>query len=219
MPRIKKVKRTPLRQTSSNKFASIQKTEQGFAKTPFQLITQIEKEIKTLKRQEAKLKILTTKINQQTKTAEGRFKIAAKNKLTTPANRKQIALAKKSYEETLKTQTGLTKELATVSTLLESFTKKHAKLTALAKNLTQFEKDWSKNAKLLGSKTSKTKLIANKIKAEKKTKKTQIPSLKAKIKPVTAESFVNTYTDFKPSTADTDEESFDQTEKTTDTIS
>src|SRR5579862_3030085 len=106
MARRKTKKLAVKQQTSNNMITTIKKMEQDFLSTPTKLASQLDKEIDLLKKKDNKVKKALNKINGQVKTSEKRL-VAAKQQKNTPAGKKQFKLAKKLFDETTSTQSGL----------------------------------------------------------------------------------------------------------------
>lgn len=151
MPRKKNAKRSK-HQTTNN---SIAKMHKEFLKTPAKLAKYMTKEVAAIESQESKLKKALNKLSIQLKKSEARIQ-TAKSK-NTPAGKKQLKKAEKSYIKTLKLHDSLNRKLESVTKSLEKVTTEHSKLVALKKLLTQFEKEWIKNAKQAKPKAVKTK--------------------------------------------------------------
>lgn len=148
-PATKRVASKPT--TANNTFATVQKMEKDFLKVPGQLASSLTREVSSLKQKEAKLKAAGQKLKAQIKTAETRMKAANKNK-NTATGKKQFSAAKKMHAESVKSQSGVNKDLQETVKSLENVGLAQTRLLALHKHLTQFEKEWAKQAKQLKAK-------------------------------------------------------------------
>lgn len=158
MPRNKTAKRSSKRGTVKNSMSHYQTIEKEFMGIPGKFASQVKKDIQTHKQKENKLKAAWNKSKKAVKTAETRVKAATKNK-TTVAGKKTWNTSKKAYAEAVSHHSGLKKQMTEMSDVVGTLVAKHAKLSALSKNLTQFNRDWTKQAKtaLATKATKKTK--------------------------------------------------------------
>ncbi len=150
MPRSK-VKRM----TAATTLINLKKVEKDFLATPSKLVKQLNKEILTHRKKEKALKKETAKNKLQIKTAETRMKSVA----NTAAGKKQLKTAKKTYQQALKAQAGLDKQLVKIAKTLEALGNTQTKLTALGKHLKQFNKEWLTKSKSPLKTTLRTKKL------------------------------------------------------------
>lgn len=146
MPRIKTVKRAAKKRTKSTSLAIAQKMEKEFMSAPSKIMLHISKEVKSLKQQETKIKKSLAKINAQTKKSENRIHVISKKEMTT-ARKKQLNVAKKLHAKSAKQYGVIAGNLASITESLETTSAKLAKFVAIGKQLSQFEKDWTKQNK------------------------------------------------------------------------
>lgn len=151
MRRNKAAKRTKKR-PSLNKGMNVQKMEQAMLSAPAKMALQLNKEITVLRKKESKLKNATNKMSAKVKKSESRIKSANKSNLTT-MGKKQLKKAKLAHQDNIETQGNLEKQLVTIMQALSAANQHQAKLAALRKHLTQFEKDWTAQRKQNQAKT------------------------------------------------------------------
>ncbi|EKD72082.1 MAG: hypothetical protein ACD_46C00014G0003 [uncultured bacterium] len=165
----KKTRKTNKRKPSpsKNSFSLVQQIEKDLLSAPAQLIAQLTKEAASYKQKETKLKISLNKVKGQ--LAQIQKRIDAFTKSNTAASKKQLKTAKKTLTTLIASQKTLNKELQDTTKSIELTNTKIAKMNALRKQLSQFEKDWTKKARAL-----KTKTIS-KPKAKRTVKKTKAP--------------------------------------------
>ncbi len=183
MPRNKIVKRTKKRQTQavsnvSNVLTNVQKMEKDIIKIPAKLAARLKKEVNNHQKKETKLKKTVDKMKSLLMNAETRIASAIKNK--TPTGKKRLKTAKKSYKKASKAHFELSKQLKKVTDALLTLTNRQAKLSSLAKQLNQFEKDWAKSS---SSKKIKATTQAKKPRANSKSTSLSPLIEKSKIEP------------------------------------
>lgn len=165
MRRNKTVKRVNKRQsTKVNTATSVQKMEKDWMETPSKLAKQLDKEISAQQKQEKKLAKAVSKLAKSMQKSEARIAKAEKNKNPSMA-KKKIKAAQKEFSANNKIFADLTKQLDAVSQTTAATVAKQAKLTALTKHISQFEKEWNKAAK-----TEKANAKPQKVKATSKGK-------------------------------------------------
>lgn len=167
MSRKKTAKRITKRPSTTKTFAIMQK---DFHDAPAKLTTWLNKEIAALKQKEIKLKNAVSKITAQVKKSESRIQDANHVK-NLQLRKKRLTKAKKSHDQLKTVHTGLNKELQATTKSLDEASLKYSKLAALRKHITQFEKEWAKQAKQARTTSKLTH------KPKKRTK--------AKVKPIT----------------------------------
>lgn len=183
MARKKIAKRSAKRPASQS--SSLQKMEKEFLGIPRKLAEQLNKEIKALRQKESKLKAAVAKSKTKVKSSEMKLKNAsAKSK--TPSSKKQLSTLKKSHAKTMQSHAALEKQLSEASNSISASSNSHAKLVALRKHLTQFDKDWNNKAKAnqttKATKTAKpqakkkVKLAKSKVDKQQDLKQTQQPA-------------------------------------------
>lgn len=155
MPRNKIVKRTNKRQASNNVMANVQKMENEWMLAPAKLAAQLNKEVNAHKRKENKLKKAADKIQVTLARAETRIKSASQ--ANTPTSKKTLKKAKKIHNEASKAHSDVNKKWKQATQALTSLLDKYAKLIALDKHLSQFEKEWIKSIKALKAKAKSKK--------------------------------------------------------------
>lgn len=166
MPRKKTAKRSIKRQAATNTFDAMHKE---FLQTPAKLLACIATDVTALKQKENKLKAALNKAKTQVKNSEARIKQASA-KANTTTGKKQLKAAKKAHAKVCKVYNAANKELQEVAKCLANSMQQQSKLTALRKQLSQFQKEWAKNLKNAkqAKATTKTK---TKTKAKAKTRK------------------------------------------------
>ena len=147
----KKTRKAAATRSNANALNLVSKLEKDFKQTPSILAAHINKEISTQKQAQIKIKTSIKKL-EPTKNS---------------ANKARAASA-------LKTINNLNKQLQETSKKLATALTTQAKYTALSKNLTQFERDWSKKAKEMMAKaiSSITPKATAKTKVKARAKKT-----------------------------------------------
>ncbi len=143
MPRKKTAKRSIKRQAATSSFDTMHKE---FLQTPAKLLACIATDVTALKQKENKLKVALNKAKTQVKNSEARIKQASA-KANTTTGKKQLKAAKKAHAKVCKVYTGVNKELQEVAKCLANSMQQQSKLTALRKQLSQFQKEWAKNLK------------------------------------------------------------------------
>lgn len=168
--KLKKAATTKSKNATTRNTTTAQQIEKDFLQTPSKITTQLNKEVATLKQQDKKLK-------------------AAVDKLTTQAAKAKSTSAKKATEKKLKTATATWQ--ANAKTLAQ-LTVQQAKTIELRKQLSQFEKNWSKKAKDLLSKAIAKAMPKPKPTPKAKPKKTTAKAA-TYIKPVTVQPIVESF--------------------------
>lgn len=141
MPRNKSAKRASKRVPMT-----VHQMESEIFAAPAKLAVQLNKEINSLKQKENKFKNAFNKMSAQLKKSSARIKAADKLKHTS-AGKKKLKKAKKSHQEIAKSQAVFNKQLQEIMQSLERTQHNHSKLIALGKHMSQFEKEWARNAK------------------------------------------------------------------------
>jgi colicin import membrane protein len=159
-------------------FATIQKMEKEFFKTPATLAKQLQQETTAIKQNQGTLKATLAKIAAQHKANKGKA-LSAK--------------AKKAQKAAIKLQKSVEKELNAATKTLASVQTQQTKLAALSKYLTGFDKIWAKEVKAAAA---KAKAAAAKAKAAKKAKVKAKKNAKA-LAAVTATTATETFMDFE----------------------
>jgi phage shock protein A len=129
----RKTKKPSAKRNQSKSSNAPQAVEKDFLNAPAKLAAQLSKDLAAHKQAEAKLKAAVAKL----KASSQKNKTGAK-----------AAAAKKSLA-------ALTKQLQEVARSLNDVNGKLAKMNAIRKLLTQFEKDWAKKAKAVKAKKAK----------------------------------------------------------------
>ncbi len=151
---------TPMKRRNS---ASVKKVagnhlmqlEKEFSSTPAKLAAHVKKEIASHKQNQMKVKKAVAQCSSLIKSLEGRIKTTAGGK--TVSAKKQFKTAKKLHAEARRSHTDLSKQLQTIGKSIDALQLQQAKCIALGKCLSQFNKEWSKQAKMLVAKKSKPK--------------------------------------------------------------
>jgi hypothetical protein len=152
MPR-KKIVKSAARKNQSSKQATkapantLLRMEKEFSEAPAKFAEQLTKEITALKQKENKLNTTLTKIQVQVSKIEK--SIAAAKKPASAAGKKQLLAAKKALNDTKKDYALSNTALKETTTALTDAEIRLARVTALAKCLKGFEKDWAQQAKKL----------------------------------------------------------------------
>ena len=123
-----------------NGLSTVIKMEKDFYQTPVKLVSQLNKEINRIKKNEHQVKQALNKLDNQLK------------KLSQKSHSK---VTYKLEKQLLKEKSNLAKQLQNVTGLMQTATEKQEKLLAASKYLNQFEKEWAKGAKK--SKVASTK--------------------------------------------------------------
>lgn len=136
---------------------------------PHQLSAQVNKDLAACGQQQKKIKSSMIKLSAQIKASEKRMKAASKIKTAT--GKKQAMILKKAHADLMKQEIALTKDLKTAGSDLADLNMQQKKLAALAKHMSQFEKEWAKQEKQMKAKEkakAKAKVKAKKAKRQSK---------------------------------------------------
>lgn len=139
MRRNKPVKRTTKRQTATNPSRNIQNMEKDFLQIPAKIGKHIDKELNAHKKREHKLHKAIQKLQSQLNKSENRIHKAN--------GKREFVAAKKLHDQNVKQHAELNKQWQEAVKNGEQLSNSQSKWSALAKHLTQFDKDWTKNAK------------------------------------------------------------------------
>lgn len=153
MSRKKNITKSQAKRKSAKSLNKTQKLEKDFLSTPAELTAHFSKEIVALKQTESKLKANFAKFKIQAQKAKTRVKATAAAKAIS----------------------ALTKQLNDIAKAIAAASQKQAKMAALRKTLSQFEKDWSKKSK--AEKVKKLSKIKMKKSAAKSSKAASIITL------------------------------------------
>ena len=145
MPRKKPTKRTPKRQSAHHTLTNVFVMEKDWLAAPAKLAAKLHKEINSHQQKENKSAKMLNKIKEKVKNAEMRSKQA--EAASTPMAKKQFKKWKKAYGIAAKMCDQAAKKHESIATTLETLLNKQAKFIALNKQLSQFEKEWTKQAK------------------------------------------------------------------------
>jgi predicted nucleic acid-binding Zn-ribbon protein len=132
---IKKRRKASSKKTN-NKMVNIPKMESELLKAPARIAAKLDKEIKSLKKQEMKLNKACNKMNRQLDKAETRMQ-AAKTKT-------RLKAAEKMHKQASKAYAASSKQLEEVTSKLQGLTSTQDRLIALGKAIKQFNADWGK---------------------------------------------------------------------------
>ena len=164
-------KKQPSKQVAKNSVNTLLKLENDFSEAPAKLAEQLTKEIAALQQKETKLNTTITKIQAQINKFEK--SIAAGKNAKTSAGKKQLVAAKKVLNDTKKDYSLSNAALKETAAALAAAAIKLARITALAKALRLFEKEWAKQAKALKDKAKAKAAGKPKAKAKKGKKATK----------------------------------------------
>jgi len=138
----RKTKKHAMKRQPSNIFSAISKMEKDFLNTPKLLAAQLKKETISLKQKDNKLKQAINKIKIQVRDLEKKVLSVASKKINA-TSKKQLALAKKRFNQSVNEQNKLIKESDKLKESFGLIADTQSKLTAMSKQLNQFQKDWS----------------------------------------------------------------------------
>lgn len=168
MSRKKKAKSAPRSKTAKKSQNIAMQIEKDYLALPQQLAGHFSQTAATLKQKTAKIKASLEKSEANVNKLEKTIQLAKTKK--TAASRKKATSAKKTQAKAKQQMRSLTTELSTIEKSIQALDLKHAKMQALRKCLTQFEKEWTKTAKDLKKKS--TEAVAKKANKKKAAKKT-----------------------------------------------
>jgi len=144
---IKKRRKASSKKTN-NKMVNIQKMETEFLKAPARMAATLDKEIKSLKKQEMKLNKACNKMNRQLETAETRMQAAK--------TRTRLKAAEKMHKQASRVYAASSKQLEEVASKLQNLSSTQNRLIALGKSINQFNADWIKTARAKPRKMKKS---------------------------------------------------------------